>query len=60
MGHYSDLYEAETERREKEREKELKRLKTKFPHDPSQWNLALEERVKLLEQRIFELEKLVR
>lgn len=56
MGHYDDCYEAEYERQRKERAVELARSKKRFPRDPSQWGLDLEERVKLLEQRLNKLE----
>ena len=57
MGHYDDLYAADDERREKERKARLKAAMKKYPHDPSEWGISLEERVLLLEKQIRRLLK---
>lgn len=54
MGHYSDCYAAEDERKAKI----MAQRRKDHPRDPSKWGISLEERVKLIEERLNRLERL--
>ena len=67
MGHYGDLYDMERDRQNRERAERLAReekarlarvakQKVEFPDDPSKWEITTDERFKLLEDRVRQLE----
>lgn len=57
MGHYGDLYDADREYQARLRAKRLAKLKAKYPDDPSEWDISIEDRMKLLEDRVLKLEQ---